>query len=988
MILLSVMLASVANSQDQIFLNGFESCSASSSRPQMAEGFSRVCWSEFLMPDGHPPGPGDVVTIPSYQRMILDTNTNIEGMIVLGEFFVDDRGIDSDMIEMTSGWVVVTGGGGFNVGWYQALFEGQFELTLSGDDPDQDIDLEDFGGPDMTINNQDGFLMAMGTGSSVEVFVDDALKRSWTQLRNTADADDQSIEVEHATGWEVGDVIVLASTDFDLNQAEVRVIDSISADGRDIGLSEPLEYMHYGSVDRYENNERHWDLDMRGEVGLLSRDVRFTGDATAEDTRYGGHTMIMNNASMRISGAEFTHMGQEGLLGKYPLHWHLMGDVSGQFVRHSSIHHTFNKGLTIHGTSNAHLTENVIFETIGHSYFFENGQETGNVLTNNLGINTRRSDSEEVATINSDFDDPSTYWIENVDNVFVGNHAAGSEQHGFFTQGGGERAGLTEFVSNTSHSNASRGFFINVGSTADGDPNGTPQQPQKVKHWEVVDLTVYKTRGRSVYVRGPEGHFRELKVAEMGQGNRLRLNQLIFDSLIVGRSENIGTPIRDVEIQAGRSLPRSFDDSFTGHLLYDGPAGLSNVHFAGFYAPGDSAIGLTNAVHKSSAHFVEGLTFDADTPYESRVNKNGGNVVGNDSSARAMIDIDGSLTGFAGIAITQSISNTNKFNANDGFFFESDWNTNLNGTGNYATLRLDTKTSDEQNDGNNSDEFPASNKTVRRSDGEVITGFKKQFGLFTDSQYTYELDFEDGPDKFRFWMADTPWGGSSIIRLDALPENTRFTTAHPYTQERLALREVSTYAFLEQSPNSAVFRDGTNVWLKLVGQMAHGYLWPQPGRTVGDQLLSGVVVIADTTDPVNTNNLVFDNPTPSDTIGPPPFAEPQNELGLRLFLVDAQSGDRIRRLSSGDAIDGNNLRNGMYRFEVGSAGGVERVRVGIEGAQVSNDDQRPFFATFEHEVIVNPMLPTDGELLISVQAYEAASTESILGSEVFSLIVQ
>jgi|GEM_PF-7064275 len=988
--LISAVFSNMAKGQDQIYLNGFESCTASSNRPQMDPGISRICWSEFLMPDGQPPGPSDVVTIAADQRMILDTNTNIEGLVVMGELFVDDRGLSSQMIEMTSGWVVVVGGGTFNVGWSHAQFEGQFELTLSGDNPDQDINLQDFGGPNMTIMDQDAFLMVMGAGSEFEVFADDALKRSWTQLRNTANADDQSIQVEHATGWEVGDVIALASTDYDLNQAEVRTIEAISNDGRDIQLSEPLEFMHYGSIDRYYNDERHWDLDMRGEVGLLSRDVRFTGNEIAGDTRYGGHTMVMNNASMRISGAEFTHMGQEGILGKYPLHWHLLGNVDGQFIRHSSIHHTFNKGLTIHGTNNAHLTENVIFETIGHSYFFENGQETGNVLTNNLGFNTRLSDSAEIASDPDDFKEVSTYWVENVDNILVGNHAGGSEKHGFFYDAGNEEAGPTEFISNTTHSNKIRGFFLNHrGFIGDGNPTGSPAEPQKVKPWEVVDLTVYKTSTRGVYVRGVEGDFRELKIAEVHQGTRFRLNQTIHDSLIVGRSNNIGTPIRDIEIAAGRSLPENESGTIKGHMIYDGPHGLSNVHLTGFGEGDDSAIGLTNAVHKVLSHYTEGLTFGADTPYEKRLYIGGNNVILFDNIAKGMIDIDGSLTGIAGSTITHIIGDNNDFNTTPGFISEPDWGANVNTSGNFASLRVDPYVSDEENDGRNynNDSIGEDRLTIRRSDGLVAAGFQKQAGVLTNSQYTYELDFEGGPDEFRMWFSDAPWGSATIIRLDAVPEDTKLTTAHPYTQERLPVREVSTFNFLEQSPDTAAFRDGDYVWVKLVGQMAHGYMWPQPRSTVDDQLLSGVVVMVDTSDPVDMNNLVFDNPSTNDTLGPPPYADIQPELDLRLFLVDAQSGDRITRLTNGDSIDGVNLRDGLYRLEVGSAGGINRVRIGIEGTQVSSDNNRPFYATFDHEVIINPSLSTDGEMLVSIQAYSDDTNESILASEVIRLIV-
>ena len=34
---------------------------------------------------------------------------------------------------------------------------------------------------------------------------------------------------------------------------------------------------------------------------------------------------------------------------RYPIHWHLMGNVSGMYVRRNAIHKTFNRAVTIHG---------------------------------------------------------------------------------------------------------------------------------------------------------------------------------------------------------------------------------------------------------------------------------------------------------------------------------------------------------------------------------------------------------------------------------------------------------------------------------------------------------------------------------------------------------------------------------------------------------------------------------------------------------------
>jgi hypothetical protein len=42
-----------------------------------------------------------------------------------------------------------------------------------------------------------------------------------------------------------------------------------------------------------------------------------------------------------------------------------------------SIHHSFQRAVTIHGTHRVNLTRNVAFDILGHTYFFEDGASAG-----------------------------------------------------------------------------------------------------------------------------------------------------------------------------------------------------------------------------------------------------------------------------------------------------------------------------------------------------------------------------------------------------------------------------------------------------------------------------------------------------------------------------------------------------------------------------------------------------------------------------------
>ena len=193
-------------------------------------------------------------------------------------------------------------------------------------------------------------------------------KNTWTKLAKTAAAGSTSIQVLNAAGWRVGDEIVLASTDFDPRQAERRTISAIS--GNTITLDKKLDYMHFGKIT--------FDVDERGEVGMLTRNIRLQASADAEQSFFGGHVMAMAASKMFVEGVEFNRMGQNLTLARYPIHWHLIGDAQGQYIKNAAIHDTYNRCVTVHGTNYLRVENNVTYNNVGHCFFLEDGVEHGN----------------------------------------------------------------------------------------------------------------------------------------------------------------------------------------------------------------------------------------------------------------------------------------------------------------------------------------------------------------------------------------------------------------------------------------------------------------------------------------------------------------------------------------------------------------------------------------------------------------------------------
>lgn len=98
--------------------------------------------------------------------------------------------------------------------------------------------------------------------------------------------------------------------------------------------------------------------------------------------------------------------------GRYPVHFHLSGNVTGSYVRGCAIHHTFNRAVTVHGVSGLLVEHNVANDVMGHAFFIEDGIETGNTIQYNLGVAVRTSSTLLTTDVT-----PATFWVTNPNNT-------------------------------------------------------------------------------------------------------------------------------------------------------------------------------------------------------------------------------------------------------------------------------------------------------------------------------------------------------------------------------------------------------------------------------------------------------------------------------------------------------------------------------------------------------------------------------------------
>jgi|GEM_PF-127336 len=654
--------------------------------PAPASAAHRSRWSDpKSWPDGKVPREGDAVTIGRDRDIVLDVSPPwLRSLTVNGKLsFADDRDL-----ELKTEWIYLPGGE-LDIGSEAHPHTRNATITLTDKVPGEDIN---------TMGDR-GIMLLNGTLS-----LHGDRTNAWTKLAATARAGSDRIEVLDAKDWRKGDVIVLASTDFDSTQAEERTITAV--DGNTITLDRPLDYMHFGEVT--------FGVDERGEVGLLTRNIRIQASDDAARSYFGGHIMAMAGSRMYISSIELNRMGQNMHLARYPVHWHILGDGDGQYIENSSIHDTYSRCVTVHGTNNLRIQNNVTYNTVGHCFFMEDAVEHGNRFIHNLAMVTKchpdgkpcvptdlgpfgaeggknfnlaGQDAKDIL-IPSD-NTASSFWITNPDNIYVDNVAAGSEATGFWFafpvhptgaflgKEGSEdiwprRTRLREFKGNVAHSNFD-GFMFDRGPGPDGHfgPGGHIAQadPTDAKSplVETVfeDLTGYKNRNSGIWARGEFDTFKDVKLADnaigythaSGNFGQSPYTSRMVDSLFVGESANIGNPRAPAEKAYGRSLPEPevADFPIRGYEFYDYLHHLDNITFVNFQ---DNATRKTGAISyllytsfgMSSNNTVQRAKFvNAKPVYFPPVEHRWSNDdYGNGSYKTSVFhDLDGSVTGVA-----------------------------------------------------------------------------------------------------------------------------------------------------------------------------------------------------------------------------------------------------------------------------------------------------------------------------------------------------
>ncbi len=234
-------------------------------------------WSDpASWPAGKVPAEGEAVSLAAGTSLLLDVSPPRLGSLSVASgaalVFTDNADISLNI-----DWIMLQGT--LAIGSEAQPFTHRATITLTDQTPGEDV----MGMGDRVLGVMGGRLELHGQQ-----------RLAWTHLARTARAGTTTLTLKAAPDWQPGDLLGLASTDFDPGQSEQVTVRSVS--DNTVTLSLPLKYTHWGDPETIDGQT----VTEQAEVGLLSRNVVVQGGLDSAVSGFGGHLMVMKGSTVHI----------------------------------------------------------------------------------------------------------------------------------------------------------------------------------------------------------------------------------------------------------------------------------------------------------------------------------------------------------------------------------------------------------------------------------------------------------------------------------------------------------------------------------------------------------------------------------------------------------------------------------------------------------------------------------------------------------------
>jgi hypothetical protein len=407
-------------------------------------------------------GNASICIVPSWLTVEMNKSINVAALIVRGRLQWTDKEQGSGNMWLCAGYVAIEDGGIFHMDLSSAEEKTGYIFIKDNGLQHKDLGTRAFG--------------AVGKSKASYIEISGRpLRRTWSLLAKPLIAGTRNLTLMHdpiLMNWKIGDRILVGPTerssegqaqDFRIvgfgpnNQVEldmhavplkiggehVTVVDSFKADLQYIPLhGKPVASLRSAEVIHLTRNIiitgddfRHIECDPKLGNGYAPVIEGCRCSDSRKHCTMGLHTIHMFNGIIKIKHARVEKCGQRGVLGKYCMHYHLMGDCPECIMDGNAIEFGHQRALVVHGTHRTLNTFNVVNDVRGAAMYIEDGNEMYNTMSYNVlicpwGNNDRTKRGCSVpGTANGQADTALNQvgiWVTGPRNHMIGNRASNS----------------------------------------------------------------------------------------------------------------------------------------------------------------------------------------------------------------------------------------------------------------------------------------------------------------------------------------------------------------------------------------------------------------------------------------------------------------------------------------------------------------------------------------------------------------------------------
>jgi hypothetical protein len=300
------------------------------------------------------PKAGESAVVPSGVIMIFDLAESpiLELLTINGCLqFLSDNSKDQHL----RAHQIYVQGGKFEIGKSNVPYTRTAKITLYGEETADTITMDGAteAGNKLIANN--GEVKFYGSSRSREARLFEPAAKGAT-----------TVKVNTGLDWKTDDEIAFAPTALQHLHLDLAVVKSYNSSTGALELKSALKYYHFGAATSTGANYK--GVDMRGEVILLTRNIKIIGDKTEND--YGGQFITADATQLSATGeekilsglvilknVEFKHMGQKNTFraGLRIQNSKRKADIENSHIENVVIHQGMSFGINMDNVENVTL---------------------------------------------------------------------------------------------------------------------------------------------------------------------------------------------------------------------------------------------------------------------------------------------------------------------------------------------------------------------------------------------------------------------------------------------------------------------------------------------------------------------------------------------------------------------------------------------------------------------------------------------------------